>query len=316
MISRSMLRMSFVVLAAAALVVSLAPRQTSSAAEEQAKPMQVGDIDYAAKSPPSKSGYVPVNGLEMYYEVHGQGGTPLVLVHGAFSAIGTSFGKLLPDLAGHRQVIAFELQGHGHTADIDRPLSMEQMADDIAAAMPKLGVEKADVFGYSMGGGVALRLAIQHPERVRKLVLLSIGYNRAGAHPGFWEGMANFKPEMMKGTPWYEEYQRIAPRPGDFAALFAKKTEMDRLTKDLPADAIKGLPPTLIMMGDSDIMRPEHAVEIFRLLGGGVIGDLAGLPNSQLAILPGASHAMIINRADLILPMITPFLDAPMPTAK
>jgi pimeloyl-ACP methyl ester carboxylesterase len=315
MSSRSVLRTTFVLVAAASLFV-IAERQPSNAREEQAKPMQIGDIDYATKSPPTKSGYVPVNGLQMYYESHGGGGTPLVLVHGAFSAIGTSFGRLLPDLAGHRHVIAFELQGHGHTADIDRPLSMESMADDVAAAMPQLGVEKADVFGYSMGGGVALRLAIQHPERVRKLVLLSIGYNRAGAYPGFWEGMANFKPEMMKGTPWYEEYQRIASKPGDFATLFAKKTEMDRQAKDLPAEAIKGLPPTLIMMGDSDIMQPEHAVEMFRLLGGGVIGDLAGFPNSQLGILPGTSHSMIINRPDLLLPMITPFLDAPMPAAK
>ncbi|MBI1881006.1 MAG: alpha/beta hydrolase [Chloroflexi bacterium] len=261
----------------------------------------------------SQGSYASVNSLNMYYEIHGTG-QPLVLLHGAFSAIGTSFGKLLPELAKTRQVIAFEMQAHGHTADIDRPLSMEQMADDTAAALQQLGIEKADFFGYSMGAGIALQVAIRHPEMVRKLVLAAVAYTLSGIHPGLMEGLADMKPEMMFGSPWHEEYMRIAPRPEDFATLFAKKTQMDREIKDLPAAAVEAIKaPTLIIIGDSDIIRPEHAVEMFRLLGGGVAGDVAGLPRSQLAVLPGTTHVTLVERADLLLPIIPPFLDAPMP---
>ena len=147
-----------------------------------------------------KERYVSVNGLDMYYETHGTG-QPLVMLHGAFSAIGTSFGGLIPELAKTRQVIAFELQAHGHTADIDRPLSLEAMADDVAAAIKQLGMEQADIFGYSMGAGVALYAVIRHPEVVRKLILASITYTMSGFHPGLMEGMGSMKPEMMHGSP-------------------------------------------------------------------------------------------------------------------
>jgi pimeloyl-ACP methyl ester carboxylesterase len=264
-----------------------------------------------------KSGYLPVNGLEMYYEVHGRG-EPLVLLHGAFSAIGTSFGALIPELAKTRQVIGLELQAHGHTADIDRPLSLEQMADDTAAAIQKGGMERADVFGYSMGAIVALRVVIQHPEVVRKLILMSASFQRSGIHPGLMEGLGEMKPEMMHGSPWHDEYMRLAPHPEHFNRLFEKKTAMDRNMQDIPAETIRAIQsPTLIIIGDSDLVRPEHAVEMFRLLGGGVFGDTpAGLPNSQLAIVPGASHVSIASRAELLVPMINNFLNAPMPHAK
>jgi pimeloyl-ACP methyl ester carboxylesterase len=265
----------------------------------------------------AQTGYAPVNGLNMYYEIHGTG-QPLVLLHGAFSAIGTSFDALLPELAKTRQVIAFEMQAHGRTADIDRPLSLEQMADDTAAAIQQLGIDQADIFGYSMGAGVALHLVIRHPNVVRKLVLASVTYNMSGIHPGLMEGLGEMKPEMMFGSPWHTEYLRIAPNPEGFAALFAKKTQMDRGIQNIPAETIQAITaPTLLIIGDSDLVRPEHAVEMFRLLGGGVFGDTpAGLPNSQLAILPGASHVTIVFRADLLIPIITPFLDAPMPEGK
>jgi pimeloyl-ACP methyl ester carboxylesterase len=261
--------------------------------------------------------YVLVNGLNMYYEIHGTG-QPLVLLHGAFSAIGTSFGEVLPDLAKTRRVIALEMQAHGRTADIDRPLSMEQMADDTVAALKRLGIENdADFFGFSMGAGIALQVAIRHPEVVRKLVLASVTYDESGVHPGLMEGLADMRPEMMHGSPWHEEYVRIAPRPEDFATLFAKKTQMDRETQDLPAEAIEAIDaPTLLVIGDSDIVRPEHAVEMFRLLGGGVMGDLAGLPRSQLAVLPGTTHATLVERGEWLGSMITAFLDAPMPDAE
>ncbi len=266
--------------------------------------------------PPAQTGYAPINELQMYYEIHGTG-QPLVLLHGAFSAIGTSFGKLLPSLAQTRQVIAFELQAHGRTADIDRPLSLEQMADDVVAALQHLGIECADILGYSMGAGVALQVVIRHPAVVRKLVLISVTYNLGGIHPGLMEGLGDMQPEMMYGSPWHEEYIQIAPHPENFAALFAKKTQMDRAIQDLPAAAIQAIQsPTLLILGDSDLVRPEHAVEMFRLLGGGVFGDTpAGLPKSQLAILPGVSHVTVVYRPDLLLPIIPPFLDAPMPAA-
>src|SRR5689334_22480431 len=266
---------------------------------------------------PAQSGYVAVNGLQMYYEVHGSG-QPLVLLHGAFSAIGTSFGALLPDLAKTRQVIGFELQAHGHTADIDRPMSLEQLADDTAAAIQQLGIGPADIFGYSMGAAAALHVALRHPDVVRKLVLASVSYTLSGIHPGLMDGLGEMKPEMMHGSPWHEEYLRIAPDPEAFATLFAKKTQMDRGIQDIPAEAIRAIAaPTLLIIGDSDLVRPEHAVEMFRLLGGGVFGDTpAGLPNSQLAILPGTSHTMVPSRAKLLVPMITAFLDAPMLESK
>lgn len=262
----------------------------------------------------ARSGYAPVNGLDMYYEVHGEG-QPLVLLHGAFSAIGTSFQKVLPGLAEGRQVVALEMQAHGHTADIDRPLSLEQMADDTVAALEYLVIEKADFFGYSMGAGVALQVVVRHPAVVRKLVLASVTYNWGGVHPGLMDGLAAMTPEMMSGTPWHDEYLRTAPRPEDFATLFEKKTQMDRGIKDLPAETIRAIhAPTLLILGDSDLVRPEHAVEMFRLLGGGVFGDTpAGLPSSQLAILPGTSHVTVVDRADLLLAIIPAFLDAPLP---
>ncbi|HYO51020.1 MAG TPA: alpha/beta fold hydrolase, partial [Chloroflexia bacterium] len=205
------------------------------------------------------SGYIPVNGLDMYYEIHGTG-QPLVLLHGAFSAIGTSFGELLPGLARSRQVIGLELQAHGRTADIDRPLSIEQMADDTAAALQHLGIEQADLFGYSMGAAVALHVALRHPDLVRKLVFMSATFNLSGVHPGLMDGLGEMTPDMMFGSPWHDEYMRIAPDPNHFATFFAKKTQMDRNTKDVPAEAIAALKtPTLIVIGDSDLVRPEHA---------------------------------------------------------
>ena len=260
--------------------------------------------------------YVSVNGLNMYFEIHGTG-EPLVLLHGAFSAIGTSFGELLPSLAEGRQVIAFEMQAHGRTADIDRPLSYEQMADDTVAALELLGIERADFFGYSMGAFIALHLAIRHPEVVRKLVFASATYNLGGVHPGLMDGLAEMKPEMMHGSMWHEEYTQIAPHPEDFPTLFAKKTQMDRNVEDVPAEVIESIEaPTLVIIGDSDLVRPEHAVEMFRLLGGGVFGDTpAGLPKSQLAVLPGTSHVTLVSRAELLLAIIPPFLDAPVPGA-
>jgi pimeloyl-ACP methyl ester carboxylesterase len=260
--------------------------------------------------------YASVNGLNMYYEIHGTG-EPLVVLHGALSAIGTSFGMLLPTLAETRQVIAIEQQAHGRTADIDRPLTVEQMAEDTAALLSHIGIEHADIFGYSMGSGIALQIAIKHQDLVRKLVLAAVTYNNDGFHPGLIAGIQHLQPEHLAGTPIHEEYARIAPKPEDWPTLVAKVKQMNQHIPDLPAEAIQSIKaPTLLIIGDSDIIRPEHAVEMFRLLGGGVSGDNVGLPNSQLAVLPGTTHVTLIQRADWLLSMITAFLDAPMPEAK
>jgi pimeloyl-ACP methyl ester carboxylesterase len=252
-------------------------------------------------------GYAKVNGLEMYYEIHGEG-DPIVLLHGSFSAIGTSFGQVLPRLEKDRKVIAVEFQGHGRTADIDRPLSVENLADDVAGLLGHLGLEKADAFGYSLGAGVALQLALRHPGLVRKLVLASVTYDNSGFHPGMTEGIDHLQPEHLMGSPFHDEYVALSPRP-DFAGLVAKVKAMNHALPELSPEAVRSITaPVLLMIGDSDIIRPEHSVEFFRLLGGGVAGDQAGLPQSQLAVLPGTTHVTLVHRADWLSSMINEFL--------
>jgi pimeloyl-ACP methyl ester carboxylesterase len=255
--------------------------------------------------------YAEVNGVKMYYEIHGTG-LPLVVLHGAFMTIG-AMGAIVAALAEARQVIAVELQGHGRTADIDRPLSYEQMSDDVAALLRHLGIEQADVFGYSMGGGVALQLAVRHPELVRKLVVASASSTSDGVHPEVWEGIEQITPELFAGTPWKEEYDRVAPNPDAFPTLVEKMKQLDSQPFTWPPDEIRAIAaPTMVMIGDSDGTTPEHAVELFRMRGGGVFGDLAGLPSARLAILPGTTHVGLIHRADWLAPMIDEFLDAPV----
>ena len=267
-------------------------------------------------STPVQTGYAPVNDLQMYYEIHGKG-RPLILLHGALAAIDTSFGQLLPALAETRQVVAVELQAHGRTADIDRPLRYEPLANDVAALLWHLWIEEADLFGWSLGAGVALQVAIRHPEAARKLVLASVTYNSGGLHPGILAGIEHLTPEALAGSPFQEEYAAIAPFPEDWPTLMSKSRELDGWVQDWPPEDISSIAaPALLIIGDSDLVRPEHAVEMFRLFGGGVAGDVAGLLNSQLAVLPGTAHVGLMDRADWLLSMIGAFLDAPMPEAK
>jgi pimeloyl-ACP methyl ester carboxylesterase len=249
-----------------------------------------------------------VNGLDMYYEIRGEG-QPLVLLHGSLSGIGTSFGALLPGLARSRRVIAVEQQAHGRTPDIDRPLSIEQMAEDTAALLRHLDIERADVFGWSLGAGIALQFAIAHPELLRKLVLASVTYDRAGFHPGLLDGIDALQPEMLDGTLWQQEYAAIAPNPDGWATLLEKVKQLNGSFQGWTAEQVRSVEaPTLLVVGDSDIVRPEHAVEIFRLLGGGVEGDSAGLPRSQLAVLPGTTHTSIVTRDAWLVSMVDGFL--------
>lgn len=255
-------------------------------------------------------GYAAVNGLYMYYEIHGSG-RPLVLLHGAFMTI-DGFGRLLPALAEEHQVIAVEQQGHGRTADIDRSLCYEQMADDTAALLRHLAFNEVDVVGYSLGGGVALQLALRHPGLVRKLVVLSATFNAGGFHPGILEGISTVRAEAFAGSPIEAAYLDVAPNPAGWRSLVEKVVDLDGRGQDWPPESIEAITaPTMVVLGDSDVIRPEHAVELFRLRGGGVAGDLAGLPSAQLAILPGTTHAGVIERVDWLGSMISAFLETP-----
>jgi pimeloyl-ACP methyl ester carboxylesterase len=260
----------------------------------------------SADAPAFQSGYAPVNGLKMYYEIHGSntgGKPPLVLLHGGGSTIETSFGKILPALAKDRQVIACEQQGHGHTADIiDRPFTFEQSAEDTVALLQYLKVKKADFLGYSNGGHIALEIALRHPNVVRKLVFESIMFNREGSDPAFWESFKHAKLEDMP-QELREAYQKTAPRPEDLPTFFAKSVERMLNFKGWTNEEIRSIKtPALVIMGDRDVASPEHAVLMFRLL-----------PNSQLAIVPDTDHMRIVKRADWLVPMIEAFLELPVP---
>lgn len=268
---------------------------------------------FAQEQESLQSGYASVNGLEMYYEIHGTG-QPLIVLHGAYMSI-DAMGEIISRLAETRQVIAVELQGHGRTADIvDRPLTYEQLADDVVAFMEEIGVENADVFGYSMGGGTALQMAIRHPQAVRKIVVASATYNSDGIYLEALSMIGTITPELFAGTPMETEYMRLAPNPENFPTLVEKLVKLDTEVQEWSPESIQAITaPTLIVVGDSDVVRPEHAVDMFRLRGGGIPGDLTGLPNSQLAILPGTTHVTVINRVDWLTSMINEFLDMPMP---
>jgi pimeloyl-ACP methyl ester carboxylesterase len=262
----------------------------------------------------AQTGYAPVGDLSMYYEIHGEG-RPLILLHGAYMT--ADLMAPLLGLAKTRQVIVPEQQGHGRTADVDRPITYEQMADDTAALARHLAIEQADVLGYSMGGGIAVQLAIRHPALVRRLVVASATFASDGMPAVALEMFPSITPEMFAGSPIEAEYERLAPNPGDFPKLVEKLKQLDTTDFAWPEEDIRGIAaPTLIVLGDSDGVRLEHAVEMFKLRGGGVMGDLEGLPESQLAVLPGTAHFVppgsgLLDRADWLLAMIPPFLDAP-----
>ena len=257
----------------------------------------------------ASAGYAPANGLQVYYEIHGAG-EPLVLLHGAMGTIQSCFGGLLPALARSRQVIALELQGHGHTADTDRPLSYEQLADDVVAVVGGLGVDRADFVGYSMGGAVAIQTAMRHPGIVRRVVYAGgASYTASGLHPAALQAITATTPDDLDGSVWQQAYLTVAPRPSAWATLVAKVNALDRSFTGWTVEAVRAIAaPTLLIIGDADIVRPEHTVEMFRLLGGGAVGDLAAMPASQLAVLPGTSHVGVLDRVEWLRSMILEFL--------
>jgi pimeloyl-ACP methyl ester carboxylesterase len=259
----------------------------------------------------AKGGYASVNGLKMYYEIHGAG-EPLILLHGGVGA-SEMFDPILPMLAENRQVVAVHLQAHGRTADIDRPLNFELMADDIAALMKHLGIERADIMGYSLGGGVALQTAIRYPDVVRKLVFISTPFKRDGFYPEVLENMAQMGPEaakFMKQSPLSQLYP-----DADWATLFTKLGDLLRQNYDWSKDVAAIKSPVMIVFADADAISTAHIMEFFGLFGGGKHDaglDGSGRPNAQLAILPGVTHYNILS-STTVADLVTPFLDAPMP---
>jgi pimeloyl-ACP methyl ester carboxylesterase len=257
-------------------------------------------------------GRVDVNGMKMYYEVSGSG-APLLVLHGAYMNI-RDMRPIISKLARTHRVYAPELQGHGRTTDINRPMSYQNLADDVAAFMKAMGLQKADVFGYSMGALTGLQLAIRHPTTVNKLVFAGGAYDFEGWQPGFKAAIPQQTVEMMLRTPFAKEYPKLAANPKGFPDLARKVIALqnERMSWESDVKALKA--PVLIIGGDADGATLEHYVGMFRLLGGGVMGDQGKpLPASRLAILPATAHTAIITQADLLQALIDPFLKGVTP---
>jgi pimeloyl-ACP methyl ester carboxylesterase len=265
-----------------------------------------------ASAPQQKpiTGYAPVNGLKMYYEVHGAG-EPVVLLHGAFMTITNNWTGWIGELSKTRKVIAVELQGHGRTADIDRDFSCENLADDVAALLDHLKTPRADLIGYSMGGGVAMQCAIRHPEKVRKVVSISAVFRRDGFVKEGLDAFPQLTAETFKGSPIETEYKKLSPTPDDFPKFVKHVVAMILKPYDFGADKLEATQaPMFFIHGDADGVRLDHISEMFRLKGGEIHGDMRPRCASRLAILPDTTHVTLMERMPVIVPMVNDFLDA------
>lgn len=243
--------------------------------------------------------YASLNGLNLYYEIYGVG-KPLVLIHGGLGVIGM-FEQLIPRLVDSRKMVAIEMQGHGHTADMGRPFSFESMSDDVAALIQHLGLGTCDILGYSLGGGVALQTAIRHPETVGRLVIVSSVYKSEGWYPEVLAGMRTMNAEVAKswiGSPMHQAYASVAPKPEDWPNLVAKTGDLLRQDYDWSQGVSELKMPTMIVVGDADAVRTAHAVQFFEMLGGGKQEggwDGSGMSKARLAILPATTHYNILT---------------------
>ncbi len=266
----------------------------------------------APRLKPVRTGYVPANGVNYYYEIYGRG-TPLLLLHGGLGSTGM-FAPILPALGKGRQVIAVDLHGHGRTALGDRPINLVDIGNDLAVVVKQLGYDTVDVMGYSFGGGAALRLAVQHPETVRRLVIVSAPYAQNGFYPEMLPQQAAVSAAMadaMKETPMYKAYVAVAPRPQDFPRLLDRMGELMRAPYDWSEDVKKLRGPVLLVYGDADMIRPEHIVSFYQLLGGGLKDagwQREHMSQNRLAILPNVTHyEMFMSPA--LAPAVLPFLN-------
>jgi pimeloyl-ACP methyl ester carboxylesterase len=267
---------------------------------------------------PSRSGHLPVNGLSLYYEVYGEPGAtaavPLLLIPGAFLATG-SMAAWVSAFAGGRPVIVFDQQGHGRTPDTSRPMSYEQFADDAAALLRGLTVERADVLGYSQGGGVAVQLALRHPELVGKLVSVSATYRQDGLYASVLTGIEGLTAAAFAGTPVETAFRAHTPDAAAFDAYLEKMKVLGINDQNMTDEEVSSIAaPTMVVVGDADAVRPEHALAMFRLRGGGdeeaaATGALSGVPAARLVILPATSHIGVSAASAVLAPMVTAFLD-------
>jgi pimeloyl-ACP methyl ester carboxylesterase len=266
----------------------------------------------AFAQPEPKGDYADVNGMRMYYEVLGEG-DPLIVLHGAYMNI-PAMGDIVGKLAHTHKVYALEFQGHGRTEDIERPITYPNLADDVAAFMDAVGLEKADVFGYSMGAGAGLQLAIRHPDKVDQLVAASVSYDMEGMQPEFHAMVPTMTPEIFVGTPMEDAWKQYAPDPDGFRPFVERMIALEHEPQAWGEDVKALRAPVLLIAGDADMMTLEHLVSMFRLLGGGVAGDLGNsLSASRLAILPATSHTAVINQAEVLYLLIEPFLQGETP---
>ena len=256
------------------------------------------------------TGYAPVNGLSMYYEVHG-GGEPVVLLHGAFMTITNNWDGWISELSRTRKVIAVEMQGHGRTADIPRDFTDENLADDVAALLKHLKIARADLIGYSMGGAVAMQVAIRHPDNVRRAVIISSTFRSDGMIPEALESIPKLTAEDFKGSPLETEYRKLSPTPDDFPKFVQRMVATASKAYDFGADKLKATrAPMFFIHGDADGVRLAHVAEMFRLKGGETHGDMMPRSASRLAILPNTTHVTLMQRMPIIVPMVNDFLDA------
>ena len=267
------------------------------------------DTTVSQATQPADTGYADVNGLKMYYEVHGTG-KPIVLLHGSYMTIPMNWSHIIPLLSKDRKVIVAEMQAHGRTKDISREFSYESMADDVSGLLKHLKIDSADILGYSMGGSIAFQVAVRHPEQVRRLVVLSGSYSHDGWWPDVEKMFASFTADMFKGTPIQKQYDSLGNDPARFGDYVKKVISIDLKPYDWSKDVKKIKAPIFFACGDADGIRYEHALELFRAMGGGKMGDVHGLPKSRLAIIPGTTHIGMIQRTDWLIPMITDFLDS------
>ncbi|AIE84587.1 alpha/beta fold hydrolase [Fimbriimonas ginsengisoli] len=256
------------------------------------------------------TGYAPVNGLKMYYEIHGKG-EPVVLLHGALMTITNNWTGWIGDLSKTRKVIAVEMQGHGRTADIPRDITYENLADDVAGLLNYLKIPRADLIGYSLGGGIALQCAIRHPDKVRRAVIISSTFRSDGMVAGAHEAISQLTADVFKGSPIEAEYKKLSPTPDYFPNFVRRIADAASKPYDFGADKLKATTaPMFFIHGDADGVRLEHIAEMFRLKGGGTHGDMGPRSTSRLAILPDTTHVTLMQRMPIIVPMVNNFLDA------